>query len=115
MTPAHRPPHGVRFDRLAADASFTFLGQGELGGKAAGLAAIREALDERFPEGRFRGLSLDIPRMTVLLTGVFEEFVAGGGLRVGELTELSDQQIARRFQKAELPAWLAGDLRALIT
>ena len=115
MTPAHHPPHGVRFDRLAAEAPFTFRGDGEPGGKAAGLAFVKQAIDQRFPEGRFHDLGVDIPRMTVLLTGVFEEFVAGGGLRVEELAELSDQQIARRFQKAELPAWLAGDLRALIT
>jgi hypothetical protein len=115
MTPAHHPPRGVRFDRQAADAPFAFLGDGEPGGKAAGLALIKEDIARRFPAGRFHELGVDIPRMTVLRTGVFEEFVAAGGLRLEELAELSDEQVARHFQKAELPAPLVGDLLALIS
>lgn len=111
------PRGGVKFDRtrVAADASFTFLGSGEAGGKAAGLAFLKEALVSRFPGGSFRGLPVDIPRMSVLLTGVFEEFVASGGLRLEELADLTDEQIARHFQKADLPVFLVGDLLALVS
>jgi hypothetical protein len=107
----------VRFDRnkVAADSSFAFLGSGEPGGKAAGLAFLKEALDGRFPGGSFRGLPLGIPRLTVLLTGVFEEFIAGNRLRLEELADLSDEQIARHFQKADLPVFLVGDLLALVS
>jgi len=107
----------VRFDRnkLAADSSFAFLGNGEPGGKAAGLAFLKETLGGRFPGGSFRGLPVDIPRMTVLLTGVFEEFIAGNRLRLEELAELSDEQIARHFQRADLPVFLVGDLLALVS
>ena len=107
----------MRFDRnkVAADSSFAFLGSGEPGGKAAGLAFLKEALDGRFPGGSFRGLPVDIPRMTVLLTGVFEEFIAGNRLRLEELADLSDEQIARHFQKADLPVFLVGDLLALVS
>ncbi len=107
----------MRFDRnkVAADSSFAFLGSGEPGGKAAGLAFIKEALESRFPGGSFRGIPVDIPRMTVLLTGVFEEFVSSNALRLEELAELSDEQIARHFQKADLPVFLVGDLLALVS
>ena len=83
--PESHPRGAVRFDRnrAAADSSFRFLGSGEPGGKAAGLAFIKEAVDGRFPGGLFRGLPVDIPRMTVLLTGVFEEFIASNGLDFG--------------------------------
>jgi len=117
MAPEGRPRGGVKFDRarVAADASFTFLGDGEPGGKAAGLAFIKSALDERFPEGDYQGIPVDIPRLTVLLTGVFEEFVAANGLVLDELAELTDEQIARHFQKADLPVAVVGDLLALIS
>ena len=79
------------------------------------VAFLQEALGGRFPGGIFRGLPMDIPRMTVLLTGVFEEFIAGNRLRLEELSELSDEQIARHFQKADLPVFLVGDLLALVS
>ena len=107
----------MRFDRnrVAADSSFTFFGSGEPGGKAAGLASIKEAVDLRFPGGRFRDLVVGIPRMSVLLTGVFEEFIASGRLRLEEMEDLTDEQIARHFQKADLPVFLVGDLLALVS
>jgi hypothetical protein len=104
------------FDRsiLPADGCFSYLGDGELGGKAAGLAFIKEFLDSRFPQGCFQDLRLDIPRMTVLRTGLFEQFLRYNALTFEELAGLDDEQIALRFQKAELPAAIVGDLLALI-
>lgn len=109
-------PRGMQFDRnlIASDESFTFLGDGELGGKAAGLAFIKQTIDERFPGNSFESLRVDIPRMTVLRTGLFERFLHYNEIDTAALADLADEQIARRFQKADLPAAIVGDLMALI-
>ena len=52
--------------------------------------------------------------MSVLLTGVFEEFIASGRLDLEEMADLTDEQIARHFQKADFPVEFLGDLRALV-
>ncbi len=105
---------GKRFQREDGGA-FTFLGSGELGGKASGLAGVRTALLERFPEGRYRDLQVDIPRMTVLRTGIFEELVSTAGLEELAGSEEPDPSIARRFLRQELPAAVVGDLFSLIS
>ena len=63
IAPESHPRGAVRFDRnrVAADSSFTFLGNGEPGGKAAGLASLKEAVDGRFPGGRFENCSWTSP------------------------------------------------------
>jgi hypothetical protein len=107
----------LEFDRahLSSDASCLYLGDGEPGGKAAGLAFIREALVGRFPQGQFQDIRIDIPRMAVLRTGIFEEFISSNSLEPEELQELSDGQIARHFQRSALPTFMLGDLQALIS
>jgi hypothetical protein len=95
--------------------SFTRLGQGEIGGKAAGLVGMRQALEARFPEGRFEGLRVDIPRMTVLTTDLFERFVRDNELEYLAASDFSDEQIALQFQRAELAPDAVGDLLALIS
>jgi len=120
--PQHRsrrsdPTAGAtRFERGAERGAggFTYIGRGEPGGKAAGLAFIKESLEQAFPEGSFGEIRIAIPRMTVLLTGVFEEFMTLNRLEPAELAELEDERIARAFQKAELPPTVVGDLLSLI-
>jgi hypothetical protein len=96
-------------------ASFTRLGSGEIGGKAAGLVGIRQALAARFPEGSFEGLRVDIPRMTVLPTDLFERFVRDNHLEHLATAPDSDEQIALQFQRGELAAEVVGDLLSLIS
>jgi hypothetical protein len=107
---------GVRFERKRGTAAdvFTYIGKGEPGGKAAGLASIKASLERAFADGSFRGIKVSIPRMTVLLTGVFEEFMDLNNLHEVALSELEDERIAHVFQKCELPATIVGDLLTLI-
>jgi hypothetical protein len=111
---------GVRYERssrragTAADA-FTYIGKGEPGGKAAGLASIKASLDRTFPDGRFEDIRVSIPRMTVLLTGVFEDFMELNNLYEVAHSKIEDERIARTFQKAELPPTVVGDLLSLIS
>lgn len=114
-----------RFDRRFFDGRepFTVIGDGELGGKASGLAAAREVLAEHAGELRFTGIEIDVPRMTVLAGGVFDRFLDTGGLRawaedaaagIGASAEAADRRLAVAFQKGSLPPDVVGDLWALV-
>ena len=111
---------GVRYERssrragTAADA-FTYIGKGEPGGKAAGLASIKASLERAFPDGSFEDIRVSIPRMTVLLTGVFEDFMELNNLYEVAHSKIEDERIAHTFQKAELPPTVVGDLLSLIS
>jgi hypothetical protein len=107
---------GSRFERAAGMSAerFGIIGPGDVGGKASGLARLSESLERSFPGGIYEGVRVSIPRMTVLATGVFDEFMRSNRLDPGELAGLEDDRIAHRFQKAELPATVVGDLLGLI-
>jgi len=106
----------IPFDRHNLDAheAFTYIGNGAIGGKASGLAFIRNILARHFDDKSFPGIAVDIPHLTVLTTDVFERFMERNRLYDSLADDLSDDYIAHLFQKAELPAELVGDLRALI-
>lgn len=115
--PAPPSAGGVRYERStgrSADA-FTYIGRGEPGGKAAGLASIKESLERAFPGGRFDDIRVSIPRMTVLLTGVFQEFMELNDLWDVAGSEMEDERIAHAFLKTELPPTIVGDLLSLIS
>lgn len=104
------------FDRKFFDAKedFTFIGSGSLGGKATGLAEIKDILEKNFRDSDFPGISLNIPRLVVITTNMFDIF-----LRINDLYDIaysdeSDEVIAHKFINASLPVELLGDLRALI-
>lgn len=105
------------FDRRFFDSplAFTRIGGGGLGGKAAGLIAIRDRLLPRLSPQRAPGVVVDVPVMAVVATDHFDEFLQrNAGLRELALSDAADDRIAHAFQRAELPAELVGDLRALI-
>jgi hypothetical protein len=106
-------PYERRLDH--GGGSLTLLGRGEIGGKAAGLMGIRQALEARFPEGTFGGLRVEIPRMTVVTTELFERFVRDNGLEYLSTSPDSDDQIALQFQRGELAPHVVGDLLSLIS
>ncbi len=105
-----------RFDRkfLEGQEHFTVIGSGALGGKAQGLLGIRAVLDQQLDTSAFPGICVEIPRLTVLATDLFDDFMAMNGLRYEDLAERPDRAIALAFQKASLPPSLVGDLRALV-
>lgn len=104
------------FDRqfLASKQDFTVIGEGTLGGKAKGLAYINQILSERCPPGTFAEVDISIPRLTVLATEVFAEFMERNGLYEVALSDAADERIAHAFLKAELSPLVLGDLRAII-
>ena len=105
----------ARFDRdfFNAATPFTAIGNGELGGKAQGLAFILPTLGERFGEGG--EVRVAIPQLAVITTEHFDAFMSLNGLHEAAASDLPDDRICHRFLQGDLPSQLAGDLRALIS
>lgn len=90
------------------------IGGGALGGKAEELVRIHGALADHFARRPVRDVEVAIPRMTVVATDVFDDFMRDGGLYEVALSGIPDERIAHAFQRADLPIGLLGDLRALV-
>lgn len=105
-----------RFDRHFFDGteSFTVIGSGAIGGKARGLADIREALASQLDAGAFPGIDVVIPTLTIIATDAFDQFLQINKLHEIALSGEPDHRIARAFQQGDLPVDLVGDLRALV-
>jgi hypothetical protein len=105
-----------RFDRHFFDGTerFTCIGDGEVGGKATGLLRIRDVLRTRIAPGEFPNFDVDVPRLTVIATGVYDAFMKRNGLGEVAFSDASDAVIANTFQRADLPAEIVGDLRAIV-
>ncbi len=110
---SHLPEFGREF--LGADQTFTRIGRGEYGGKAAGLDLVREKVLARISPDEFPDIEIAVPTLTVLTTELFDSFMKRNGIDPSALTDDPDDRIALAFQKAELPAEFVGDLRSLIT
>jgi hypothetical protein len=106
----------VRFSRDAfgPDRPFAVIGEGELGGKARGLASIQSTLARRFADRRTGDVRVSIPTMAVITTRFFDAFIDRNGLGDLDAAGLPDDRIARAFLRGELPAELVGDLWTLI-
>ncbi|MFC1639454.1 PEP/pyruvate-binding domain-containing protein [Gemmatimonadota bacterium] len=94
--------------------TFAYIGHGSIGGKAQGLVDIKDALTE-LNSRHAPDVSVYIPSLTVIATGYFDDFLKQNDLYEIAFSDLRDDQIARSFQRAELPPQLTGDLRALIS
>jgi hypothetical protein len=92
----------------------TWIGNGSFGGKAQELIDIRAALQAGIAPDIFPGVTIDIPEMTVLRTGIFDSFMERNHLHDLVGAEESDQRIAHAFQKGDLPFEILGELRNLI-
>ncbi len=108
LTPFNRDPFGTGSD-------FTYIGDGVIGGKATGLAFIRKTLASSFLDSKFEGITVNIPYLTVIATGMFDRYMDRNRLHDLPYDTMNDDRIAWAFQKADLPTELLGDLRALIT
>ncbi|OGO24923.1 MAG: hypothetical protein A2Y54_03310 [Chloroflexi bacterium RBG_16_51_16] len=89
------------------------IGSGALGGKASGLAFIRNVLG-KLELGKYPGIRIEIPSLVVICTDVFDAFMERNHLMETALSEVPDDRLAHAFQKADLPFEILGDLRALI-
>jgi len=93
----------------------SYLGKGEIGGKAKGLEFIHSVIKKSFQKEEFPGFEISIPKMIVIRTDVFDEFMADNNLYPIALSEAADERIALAFQKADLPFHILADLRLIVT
>ena len=105
-----------RFDRHFFDGKerFTYIGSGELGGKAHGLAHIKGMLESNLQERFAPEIEVEIPTLTVITTDLFDQFMKQNDLYGIGFSGERDDHIALAFQQADLPVQLVGDLRALV-
>jgi hypothetical protein len=106
-----------KFDREFFDPTtrMTYIGSGELGGKAAGLVSISNFLDRDYDPQIAPKITVDIPTMCVITTEVFDKFMERNNLTEIAMSDARDDLIAAAFQKASLPTEVVGDIRALAT
>ena len=120
MQDDHNPVTRRKFPRFqreffASGESFTCIGNGEIGGKARGLAFINEAIGSGFSHADFPGITVNIPTLTVLTTELFDAFMERNDLDGIAFSDEPDHIIAHAFQQADFPAEYSGDLMALIS
>jgi len=91
------------------------IGDGALGGKASGLRLVDENVLARLDPQEFPYIEVSVPRAVILTTDVFDRFIDRNDLAEMALSDAADDRLAHAFQRAELPAEVVGDLRALIS
>ena len=89
------------------------IGTGSIGGKAQGLSILNELLRSDFDSSRFPNIIVDIPKLIVIRTDVFDAFMEQNDLYSIAHSEASDDDIAHAFQQADLPFEILGDLNAI--
>jgi hypothetical protein len=109
------PASVPRFDRefFTSEERVTRIGDGSLGGKASGLLRGREAVGRLEPSAT-APFTVQVPRMVVVATDVFDAFVGRNDLEGAVAAGRTDERLALAFQRAELPVEVLGDLRALV-
>lgn len=107
----------VPFDNsfLESENQIGFIGTGSFGGKAKGLARINSILRNEINPDDFPGFIINIPKMVVIRTDIFDAFMEQNELHHFANSGVSDERIALKFQKADLPFEILGDLRTLIS
>ena len=101
-------------DFFSSEEKFTKIGDGSIGGKASGLAYIKDSLLTKFDKNKYPNIAVEIPNLTVLGTEVFDKFMELNKFYDIIDSNLTDERIAHAFQKGEFPFEFIGDLRALI-
>jgi len=91
----------------------TRIGGGAVGGKAQGLLDARTVIDALDLDPAV-GIEVRIPRMIVVGTDVYDEFMTQNDLAGLAASDLADERMAHAFMQATLPAEWLGDFRAMV-
>ncbi|MCK4631901.1 MAG: histidine kinase [candidate division Zixibacteria bacterium] len=100
-----------RFDQQS---DFVRLGAGSLGGKGRGLAFINALIHRYKLYNFFEGVTLTVPPTVILTTDIFDDFVSKNHLLEIGLSDLSDDEIAKKFTEGQLHRDVIADLEALL-
>jgi len=106
----------LKFDRKLFDdeTPFTKIGSGSIGGKARGLAFMDFLLSKSDLQEKFAGARVTVPNTIVIATDVFDFFIEQNNLDSLISENYSNARIAELFERAPLPDYVRGDLRAAL-
>jgi hypothetical protein len=99
---------------MAESMNLQVIGSGSVGFTATGLDTLRDQVLGQLTFPADAEVTVEVPAFVVIAADVFGEFLQRNHLDPADLGELSDRQIARKFQNAELPHGLKEDLRAIV-
>lgn len=99
------------FDEYAV---FTRLGDGQLGGKARGLAFIDSVINKHKMRDKWPGVTVAIPRTVVITTDLFDEFMEENDLYHIALSNVSDEEILQNFVESRTPSRLKSFVKDII-
>ncbi len=105
---------GIIASQIDEYAIFTRLGDGQLGGKARGLAFIDSFINKYKVMFSRENVMITIPRTVVLTTDVFDEFMEKNNLYNFALSDASDQQIIERFSTSTTPSRMKKYIQEII-
>ena len=92
---------------------FTRIGNGDLGGKANGLVFFKDMLVAEYDPGQFPQIEVGVPTFAVICTDFFDAFMQANDLYELAMSDSSDEEMARAFQRASLPRELVRNLEGL--
>jgi len=99
------------FDEYAV---FTRLGDGQLGGKARGLAFIDSVINKHKMRDKWAGVTVAIPRTVVITTDLFDEFMEENDLYNIALSNVSDDEILQHFVQSRTPSRLKSFVKDIV-
>ena len=94
--------------------SFIRIGNGSLGGKARGLAFANSILTDYNFKTRFPNINIRIPKVIVITTSEFDEFMDLNNLWEASLSLNDNKKIEQKFIKSKLPKSLTKTLKNLL-
>ncbi len=97
-------------DRFDDYLFFSRIGNGNLGGKARGLAFMNSIIKKEKLFSKYPDIVISIPSTVVLTTDIFEEFMEKNDLYNVALSQATDGEILQHFIQSELPVNTKEDL-----
>ncbi len=94
---------GIIASHLDEYAIFTRLGDGQLGGKARGLAFIDSMISKNKVMFKWENIIVTIPKSVVLTTDIFDEYMEENKMYDFALSDASDNDIVKKFAAAKAP------------
>ncbi len=105
---------GIIASHLDEYAVFTRLGDGQLGGKARGLAFIDSVINRYKITNQWENVSITIPRTVVLTTDIFDEFMEDNDLYDYALNCKNDEEVLDRFVQSRTPSRMKSYIKEII-
>ncbi len=104
---------GIIASHIDEYAVFTRLGDGQLGGKARGLAFIDSVINRYKIMHAWENVTVAIPRTVVLTTDIFDEFMEENDLYEFALSNESDEDILQKFVYSKSPVRMRSFIKQM--